>query len=269
MKYSIAKRLPYYGWLDAPRFNTNYLRLLMPICVTILSAVLSYHVLGATRCIDRNPVYAIVPYDLDSIIPSVTVQTIEQPDYIAQADTISFTEHNYDEMFVINAVIAEEPVIDHILTARKIGNSDICYTFMGWQCITNDKSPQYKWRAEQFPEWSDSQGCDAAFDEEGFAVVDGRYVVATTNVEDGGLAYIGQKFDVVLADGTVIPCICGEAKSSKDANWTKYGHEINGVLNLIEFCVDKSTWYNTNHANPGRPSCHPEWAQKLDRVILY
>lgn len=145
-----------------------------------------------------------------------------------------------------------------------------CFTFMGWQCITDKTSAQYRWRNGIYPNWDKTYGAPEAFDENGFGVVDGRYVVATSNKEDGGLAYIGQCLDVVLTDGTVIPCIVGEVKSCKDANWTVFGHLSgkNGI-SIIEFCVDKETWYVEGHPNPGHSECKPEWGAKLDYIVLY
>lgn len=150
------------------------------------------------------------------------------------------------------------------------GATQMCFTYMGWQLITNTRSQQYKWRQELFPEWDATYGSEEAFDEEGFGKVDGRYVVATSASKDGGLAYVGQCLDVVLTDGTVIPCIVGDIKSSKDANWTVFGHmSSSSSICIIEFIVDKEMWYNTGHANPGRPSCKPEWSSPLDHIILY
>ena len=75
---------------------------------------------------------------------------------------------------------------------------------------------------------------------------------------------VGDYIDFYLADGTVLPCVIGDIKSEGDANWTRFGHATgsNG-LSVVEFVVDKQSWYGSGHANPGTASCHPEWAQQI------
>ncbi len=121
---------------------------------------------------------------------------------------------------------------------------------MGWQMITAPDSAQYKLR--------ETAGMN--FDDEGFGIIAGRYVIACTTT----FGSVGDYIDFFLADGTVLPCVIGDIKSEGDANWMPYGHATgaNG-LSVIEFVVDKQSWYGSGHANPGTASCHPEWAQQI------
>ena len=119
------------------------------------------------------------------------------------------------------------------------------YTFMGWQLITAPDSLQYQLRAE----------AGQNFDNEGFGIIDERYVIACTT----HYGQIGDCIDWTLANGDVLHTIIGDIKSSGDSNWSEYGHIFGNSLNVIEFVVDYDTWYN-GHANPGTSSCHPEWA---------
>lgn len=123
------------------------------------------------------------------------------------------------------------------------------YTYMGWQLITATETAQ--WKLGHDSGWN--------FDDEGFGVIDGCYVIATTS----HYGQVGDFVNFTLASGEILPCILGEVKSAFDANWTEWGHVADGTLNVIEFCVDLNTWYNPMHANPGTPSCHPEWAGQL------
>lgn len=128
------------------------------------------------------------------------------------------------------------------------------HTYMGWQCITAVSSKQYKLRT----------AAGMNFDEEGFAKIGDRYVVATTTT----FGNVGDYIDVYQEDGTVIKCIIGDIKSQGDAGCTKWGHN-NGRC-VVEFVVDKSTWYKNGggaHANPGTDSCHPEWNQNIDKIV--
>lgn len=128
------------------------------------------------------------------------------------------------------------------------------HTYMGWQCITAKSSNQYKL----------IEAAGMNFDEEGFAKIGDRYVVAVTTT----FGKIGDYIDVYQEDGTVIKCVIGDHKSQGDAGCTKWGHN-NGNC-IVEFVVDKRTWYKNgggNHANPGTASCHPEWHQNIDKIV--
>ncbi len=121
------------------------------------------------------------------------------------------------------------------------------HSYMGWQKVTNTRSQQYAFR----------EAAGMTFDKEGFAVVDNRYVIACTDT----FGAIGDYVDFYQEDGTKIPCIIGDFKNEHDVGCNKWGH-MNGQC-IIEFVVDKNSWYPTNHANPGTASCHPEWHQYL------
>lgn len=125
------------------------------------------------------------------------------------------------------------------------------YTYMGWQTITDPTSQQYKLRQE----------AGMNFDSEGFARIDGYYVIACTTT----CGQVGDYIDWALADGSILHTIVGDIKNPDDDNWTKWGHEYDGVaLCVIEFIVNMDTWYTEPpHVNPGTATCHPEWAGKI------
>ena len=127
------------------------------------------------------------------------------------------------------------------------------HTYMGWQLITSKSSPQYKLK----------EAAGMNFDSEGFGKIDGRYVVATTTT----FGKVGDYVDFEQADGSVIKCIIGDIKNQSDRNCNKWGHD-NGQT-IVEFVVDKNSWYGTNHSNPGTANCHPEWKQSINKAINY
>lgn len=127
------------------------------------------------------------------------------------------------------------------------------HTYMGWQMITNKDSVQYKLK--------DAAGMN--FDSEGFGKIDDRYVVATTTT----FGNVGDYVDFEQADGSIIHCIIGDIKNQGDSGCNKWGHD-NGRT-IVEFVVDKSSWYGSNHGNPGTSSCHPEWNQNITKAINY
>ena len=119
-------------------------------------------------------------------------------------------------------------------------------TYMGWQCITDTSSNQYKLREE----------AGMTFDDLGYGKIGDRYVVAMTSTYGN----VGDYVDIYRSDGSVLHAIIGDIKNQNDAGANKWGNE-NGAR-IEEFVVDKNTWYSGNvgdHSNPGNEGNHPEW----------
>lgn len=123
------------------------------------------------------------------------------------------------------------------------------FTYMGWQKITSTTSTQYHLR----------EVAGMNFNEEGFGIINGRYVIACTTT----FGNVGDYVDFYQSDGNVLPCIIGDIKNQNDKKCTQWGHE--GGQCVVEFVVNKDTWYSNgsgSHANPGTSSCHPELGGK-------
>ncbi len=86
-----------------------------------------------------------------------------------------------------------------------------CYTnfYSRWNNGTNQRLVANIW---------DEQGRPS---DRGIATIDDRYLVAMTVT----FGRVGDYVDVILEDGTVIPCILADVKSPNDANCNAYGHE--------------------------------------------
>ena len=133
------------------------------------------------------------------------------------------------------------------------------HSYMGWQTITSTTSTQYKLREQ----------AGMNFDDEGFARINGRYVIACTSTYGN----VGDYVDFYQEDGSVIQCIIGDIKNQSDAGCNEWGH-LNGTC-VVEFIVNKDTWYssdkggtaNSMHINPGNQGCHPEWNQNIVKVV--
>jgi hypothetical protein len=178
------------------------------------------------------------PSDNPSNEPSIVIPTIP-------GDTPTDGKYNYEGI----EKYLEDVKGTTVALPEGLGS---IHTYMGWQCITAKSSNQYKLR----------EAAGMNFDEEGFAKIGDRYVVATTTT----FGKVGDFIDFYQEDGTVIKCVIGDIKSQGDAGCTKWGHN-NGRC-VVEFVVDKSKWYgNSMHANPGTSSCHPEWNQNIDKIV--
>ena len=110
------------------------------------------------------------------------------------------------------------------------------YTYMGWQMVTSPSSSQYKLRT----------AAGMNFDSEGYGIINGRKVIATTPK----MGKVGDYVNVVLADGSTIPAIIGDIKNTNDKGANAYGH--NNGSSVVEFVVDKNSWYGKKD-NPKLP----------------
>lgn len=137
----------------------------------------------------------------------------------------------------------------------QLGGRNCVYTYMGWSLITAPDSLQYKLRAD----------AGENYDAEGFAIIEGRYVIACTEAFGG----VGDYVDFQLDTGLILNCIIGDVKSSGDPNYSEWGHLYPpNSISVIESVVKYSQWY-PSHANPGTPGCKPEWAGNVVLALNY
>ena len=114
-------------------------------------------------------------------------------------------------------------------------------SFMRYTAITKTGSPQYK--LQQM----------AHTDGQGFRIYEGRYCVA---VGTGVGAKVGQFIDVVLANGTHIPCVVGDIKANAHTDPTNmFG--TNGCC--CEFLIDKDLLIQAVKTSGDCSSANPEW----------
>ncbi|MCP1110260.1 CHAP domain-containing protein [Ohessyouella blattaphilus] len=120
------------------------------------------------------------------------------------------------------------------------------YSYMGWQTITSPSSSQYKLR----------EAAGMRFDQDGFGIIDGRYVIACTTK----FGQVGDYIDWTLANGEVIKTVIGDIKNQRDLGCNEYGHKDGACV--VEFVVDKNSWYGTSK-HPTK--FHPEWRSRVGR----
>ena len=97
--------------------------------------------------------------------------------------------------------------------------SDNRKSYMGWKSITNRSSLQYKLQQAAYT------------GDYGVREVNGRYCIAIGSYYG---ASIGQYIDVILEDGTILPCIKGDAKKNSD---TINGNAVGADGGAVEFIV--------------------------------
>lgn len=176
-------------------------------------------------------------------------------------DAVGQNSYNLDNTCIIGYAAPSYPVtggIGNVGAELTTGQTIIVpsglgsvHSYMGWQLITATGSMQYKLRED----------AGMRFDSEGFGVIGDRYVIACTTTYGA----VGDRVDFYQEDGTVIKGIIGDIKNQTDPGCNQWGH-LNGTC-IIEFVVDRDTWYYNGHANPGTAYCHPEWNQNITKVV--
>ena len=120
------------------------------------------------------------------------------------------------------------------------------YTYMGWSII-HDWPTRQNFLRKRSGEHYDSNG---------FAKVNGRYVIACTTT----FGKVGDYIDFVLDNGKVIHAIMGDEKNQNDAGCNRWGHDDG--RSVVEFVVNKSMWYG-HLDNTDITRFHPEWKSRV------
>lgn len=126
-------------------------------------------------------------------------------------------------------------------------------TYEPYTAITSVDSRQYKLQQEAYT------------NEDGFRMINGRYMIATGS----GVSHdIGRYIDVVLENGTVIPCVIGDAKA--DAHTDREFHIMTRKSHCVsEFIVDTSVMDPDLQSSGNMSNYKEEWNSKVIKFILY
>lgn len=124
-------------------------------------------------------------------------------------------------------------------------------SFMSYRCITSKSSDQYKLQQIAYT------------GQYGIRQVNGRFCIAV------GSAYttqIGQYIDLVLENGSVIPCILADCKADihTDAN-----NILTSDGSLAEFVVDTPYLSNTIRYTGDISTACDDWESMITKIIIY
>lgn len=126
-------------------------------------------------------------------------------------------------------------------------------SYMSYECITSTSSPQYK-----------LQHTSAYTGNYGIRQVDGRYCAA---VGSYFTSEIGTLFDLILENGTVIPCILADQKADKDTDAQHIVTTHNGCLS--EFVVDANALVSSARQMGDISYCDSSWNSPVKSVRVY
>ena len=126
-------------------------------------------------------------------------------------------------------------------------------TYEPYTTITSVDSWQYKLQQKAYT------------NEDGFRMINGRYMIATGS----GVSHdIGRYIDIVLENGTVIPCVIGDAKD--DAHTDQEFHIMTKKSHCVsEFLVDTSVMNPDLLLSGNMSNYREEWNSKVVKFILY
>ena len=125
-------------------------------------------------------------------------------------------------------------------------------SYMPYTAITSKSSPQYKLQQIAYTGTY------------GIRQYDNRYCVAIGTAFN---ADVGTYFDLILANGTVIPCIVADIKADRHTDSNNMITIANGCL--TEFIVDSSA-LNKNAKRMGDISyCNEDWNSRVEKIRVY
>ena len=125
-------------------------------------------------------------------------------------------------------------------------------SYMPYTTITSKSSPQYKLQKIAYTGTY------------GIRQYDNRYCVAIGTAFN---ADVGTYFDLILANGTVIPCIVADIKADRHTDSNNMVTIANGCL--TEFIVDSST-LNRKAKRMGDISyCNKDWNSRVEKIRVY
>lgn len=126
-------------------------------------------------------------------------------------------------------------------------------SYMSYECITSTSSPQYK--LQQNYAYTGTYG---------IRQVDGRYCAA---IGSYFTTEIGTFFDLVLENGTVIPCILADQKADKDTDEQNIVTMHNGCLS--EFVVDSYSLSGMAKQMGDISYCNESWNSPVKSIRVY
>lgn len=126
-------------------------------------------------------------------------------------------------------------------------------SFMDYRCITSTGSKQYR-----------LQHSVAYTGKYGIRQIDGRYCVA---IGSHFTTDIGRYFDLVLENGTVIPCVLGDAKADQDTDASNIITAHNGCLS--EFIVDTPSLHSGAKQMGNISYCNENWNSPVEKIRVY
>lgn len=188
--------------------------------------------------------------------PSLTCEVLKVLGYGVK---LKVCEYNDDWLFVdydTEAYISKD-YVSASEPAHKTFDISFCTTggfksYMPYTAITDINSKQYELQNQAYT------------GRNGIRTINDRYCVAVGTYFG---ASIGDYINLILENGTVIPCIVSDIKSDADTEYNNIATSVNGCV--CEFVVDTSVMNKDARYNGDISSCQYEWESKVTKVKVY
>ena len=178
---------------------------------------------------------------------------------ISFGDKVVCYKYLIDKDWLVTHIDGEQYYINKRYLKKKLNSTYYDVTpmskfksYMGYHMITSTSSQQYKLQE------------DAYTGNYGVMMVDSRYCVAIGSRFD---CNIGQYFDVILENGTVIPCIKADEKADVDTDDTNT-YTVKSNYCCTEFVVDTSSLIQ-KAKRYGSLEVIDEWDSKVCGIRIY
>lgn len=173
---------------------------------------------------------------------SVSVSSVAESSVTEESDPNSENQENGTEIEA-----TEQPETDEVIKEYPITDGNTTKTVLPYRAFGKNTN-QAKLQSL----------CQT--NEVGLRVYDGRFTIAVGTYFNTA---IGQYFDLVLENGTVIPCIMGDLKADIHTDSRGLFTEASGCM--TEFIVDRTYLPNKNSAT----YCYEAWNSKVVNVVVY
>ena len=174
----------------------------------------------------------------------------DQIEYTEENTSWVKIQHNNEDAYVYKEYLIDEtPEYKVFLIPETTGFK----SYMDYRYITNTSSKQYQ-----------LQSLNAYTGDYGIRMVGDRYCVA---VGSGISTSIGQYMDLILENGTIIPCIMGDAKADVDTDHTRIVTKLNNCVS--EFIVDNDYLDSDAKYHGDMSACTIEWDSPVREIKLY
>lgn len=126
-------------------------------------------------------------------------------------------------------------------------------SYEDYRDITSPTSPHYRLQRDY-----------AYTNSDGIRMVEGRYCIALGSYFT---TTIGQYIDIVLANGTIIPCILGDQKADAHTDKLHIAHSTDS--SVVEFIVDKKVLPYKPKTMGSISYSYEEWQSPVVQVVVY
>lgn len=167
---------------------------------------------------------------------------------------------DYDDLWIEvdydnnTAYISKDYISDEEVSYKEyeVPNTSGFKSYMSYKTITSTNSKQYKLQQQAYT------------GDYGIREVDGRYCVA---IGSYFTSEIGTLFDLVLENGTVIPCILADQKADRHTDSKNIVTTHNGCMS--EFVVDMSSLQSSAKLHGDMSYVNDEWDSPVEYLRVY